>query len=192
MPIDEEMSITESFTLFKQLLIEHAVHRPPFSTEIFNTQDAQLISNYLFNTYYKHYKMYQYVCKKKQIAHVKTYPAQSLVQIPVPCKALKDAMTEEAYKKMLASQQQPTAVEEAVPTNVEQQKDSDEQQVHTPVKTTPKINPYLEKQLEDIKQSLMQMTNDKLSDLQGKVAELEQAIADMNATRPKSETKKKK
>eukprot|EP00472_Partenskyella_glossopodia_P007976 CAMPEP_0197525526 /NCGR_PEP_ID=MMETSP1318-20131121/12853_1 /TAXON_ID=552666 /ORGANISM="Partenskyella glossopodia, Strain RCC365" /LENGTH=275 /DNA_ID=CAMNT_0043079039 /DNA_START=65 /DNA_END=892 /DNA_ORIENTATION=+ len=51
----------DAFKYFKSLLLKHSVERPPFSIAIFTPADVKVITKYAIETYFRHYKMYQYV-----------------------------------------------------------------------------------------------------------------------------------
>lgn len=57
------LSVTESFDqLFKPWLLKHAVQRPPLGVGVFSFEDCRLITEYTLNTFFRHYKLYAYVC----------------------------------------------------------------------------------------------------------------------------------
>ncbi len=55
---DLGLSMSESYELFRHLLLKHSCHRPPFSSGIFNLNDVKAISDYVLDTFFRHYKMY--------------------------------------------------------------------------------------------------------------------------------------
>jgi hypothetical protein len=54
-------NLEETFDYFKNSLLIHAVHRPPFSLQLFNTKQLELVFDYIFNSYFKQFKFYKYV-----------------------------------------------------------------------------------------------------------------------------------
>lgn len=46
---------------FRELLLCHAVRRPPFSLDIFSAEDVQVITEFVIDSYFRHFKMYKYV-----------------------------------------------------------------------------------------------------------------------------------
>ncbi|KAJ3328981.1 hypothetical protein HDU76_008889 [Blyttiomyces sp. JEL0837] len=71
------------YSFFKDLLLKHCIHRPPFSDKIFSFTDLNAITEYVTNTYFRHYLMYKYVFTKKiklefTIENPETTPKQSL------------------------------------------------------------------------------------------------------------------
>ncbi|CAI9532449.1 unnamed protein product [Staurois parvus] len=54
-------NVDECFQYFKELLLCHAVHRPPFSVAVFTQQQLPHISDYVLNTYFRHFKLYKCV-----------------------------------------------------------------------------------------------------------------------------------
>lgn len=50
---------------FQQMMVQHSVRRPPFSVCIFSPNEVKKISEYVLNTYFKHFKLYKYAFTKK-------------------------------------------------------------------------------------------------------------------------------
>lgn len=48
-----------SFEFFKELLLRHSVQRPPFSVGLFSFQEMKAITEWMMDSYYRHYKLYQ-------------------------------------------------------------------------------------------------------------------------------------
>ncbi|CAD5119122.1 DgyrCDS7766 [Dimorphilus gyrociliatus] len=53
-------NVNETFSYFKDLILCHSVKRPPFSINLFDAHQVRLITDYMLNTYFRHYKMYKY------------------------------------------------------------------------------------------------------------------------------------
>ncbi|PRP80582.1 coiled-coil domain-containing protein [Planoprotostelium fungivorum] len=68
------MDVEEAFEMFRNLIIKHSVHRPPFSVFIFTIRDIKIITEQLANTrrYFRHFKLYQYTFGKKHIINIRT------------------------------------------------------------------------------------------------------------------------
>ncbi|XP_068100225.1 cilia- and flagella-associated protein 119 [Hyperolius riggenbachi] len=54
-------NMDDCYRYFKEMLLCHAVHRPPFSVALFTQQQVLHISEYILNTYFRHFKLYKYV-----------------------------------------------------------------------------------------------------------------------------------
>uniref|UniRef100_A0A671W691 Cilia and flagella associated protein 119 n=1 Tax=Sparus aurata TaxID=8175 RepID=A0A671W691_SPAAU len=54
-------NIEQSFKYCKELLLCHSVRRPPFSINLFSSEEVTGILNYIFNSYVRHYKLYKYI-----------------------------------------------------------------------------------------------------------------------------------
>ncbi|XP_071945598.1 cilia- and flagella-associated protein 119-like [Antedon mediterranea] len=48
------------YNYFKELILCHAVKRPPWSVNIFSPEQVHLVTEYVLTTYFKHYKLYKY------------------------------------------------------------------------------------------------------------------------------------
>lgn len=64
----------ESYELFKTLLLRHSCQRPPFSCGVFDKRDVEMITSYVLDTFYRHYKMYSYVYVCRRELEVKLRP----------------------------------------------------------------------------------------------------------------------
>lgn len=53
-------NLDHTFKYFKELLLCHAVNRPPHSIELFSADEVRRITEYTINTYFRHFKMYKY------------------------------------------------------------------------------------------------------------------------------------
>lgn len=54
-------NLDQSFDYFKNLLLCYAVHRPPFSINLFSPVQVENIVNYFLDSYFKQFKFYKYV-----------------------------------------------------------------------------------------------------------------------------------
>ncbi|XP_032619078.1 cilia- and flagella-associated protein 119 isoform X2 [Chelonoidis abingdonii] len=53
-------NVEECYHYFTELLFCHAVRRPPFSIDLFSQEQLALMSDYVVNTYFRHFKLYKY------------------------------------------------------------------------------------------------------------------------------------
>ncbi|OWF44814.1 coiled-coil domain-containing protein 189-like [Mizuhopecten yessoensis] len=53
-------NVDQTFNYFKELVLCHSVNRPPFSIELFTADEIRSITEYVINTYFRHFKMYKY------------------------------------------------------------------------------------------------------------------------------------
>ena len=60
------LSEDESFSNFKELLLRHAVYRPPHSMAILTFEDVKKINIYAMDTFYRHFDMYKYCMTSKE------------------------------------------------------------------------------------------------------------------------------
>ena len=74
-----------SFVAFKELVLSHAVERPPHSSGIFEVDDVARIIEYMLNSYFRHYNLYRYIfTKKMQVTLVQSSPHSLEVPKTVP------------------------------------------------------------------------------------------------------------
>ncbi|KAF7238745.1 hypothetical protein EYD10_14448 [Varanus komodoensis] len=53
-------NVEECYSYFTELVFCHSIRRPPFSINLFNQDQLVLITDYMINTYFRHYKLYKY------------------------------------------------------------------------------------------------------------------------------------
>ena len=78
--VKERLSEDESFQNFKELLLRHAIQRPPHSLAIFNLQDVKDIDEFVLDTFYRHYDMYKYALTVKDLLHLESVPVMHKVE----------------------------------------------------------------------------------------------------------------
>ncbi|XP_053197078.1 coiled-coil domain-containing protein 189 [Scomber japonicus] len=54
-------NLEQCFEYCKELLLCHSVRRPPFSINLFSSEEVNCIFNYIHNSYMRHYKLYKYI-----------------------------------------------------------------------------------------------------------------------------------
>merc|ERR1719213_1403610 len=59
--INERLSSAETFDLLRMQLLRHSVPRPPWSIAVFSANDLKVLTDYVVNTFFRHFKLYQYV-----------------------------------------------------------------------------------------------------------------------------------
>lgn len=59
--IHERMPVDRCFTNFKELLLKHSVHRPPYSIAVFTLPELKVLSEWGLEHYFRYYKLYQYI-----------------------------------------------------------------------------------------------------------------------------------
>eukprot|EP00002_Diphylleia_rotans_P002094 TRINITY_DN1129_c0_g2_i6.p1 TRINITY_DN1129_c0_g2~~TRINITY_DN1129_c0_g2_i6.p1 ORF type:complete len:249 (-),score=59.55 TRINITY_DN1129_c0_g2_i6:631-1377(-) len=65
------VDVEKSLGFFKKLLVEHSVQRPPYSIQIFTIDEVHRLTDYMIETYYRHFKLYKYAFTKKQLLDIK-------------------------------------------------------------------------------------------------------------------------
>jgi len=59
--IAQRLPIEEAYDVFKRLLLKHCVQRPPWSVSVFTYEDVRAITEYMHETFFRHYRLYCYV-----------------------------------------------------------------------------------------------------------------------------------
>eukprot|EP01012_Entosiphon_sulcatum_P025074 TRINITY_DN30340_c0_g1_i1.p1 TRINITY_DN30340_c0_g1~~TRINITY_DN30340_c0_g1_i1.p1 ORF type:complete len:289 (+),score=74.29 TRINITY_DN30340_c0_g1_i1:65-931(+) len=198
--MQERLSDTASYQAFQQLLVDHSVHRPPFSCQIFTVADAQVIGEYVLETYYRHYKMYLYAFTPREVVSVRVVSGADRAQKPAVPKPLALAMTEEQWVKRKEAER--LRIEEEEKARREQQQQASASngglKAARPEDTASAVAALpeemgLKEQLEFIRGQVTQLTGDKLTALEAKIALLESRVSESAEGKkdPKKVLKKK-
>nr|XP_023414726.1 coiled-coil domain-containing protein 189 isoform X4 [Loxodonta africana] len=62
-------NVEECYCYFTSVLFCHGVRRPPFSIDLFNEEQLLALSDYVINTYFRHFKLYKYVFTPQVLGH---------------------------------------------------------------------------------------------------------------------------
>lgn len=195
--MDPNVTVVDSFGLFTKQLVKHSVHHPPFSVEIFSQYDVKNMASYVHNTYYRHFKMYQYAFCPKQVAFVESRIAGDNVEVPFICKPLSESLPEGEYhenqsklqeekkkkteEEQIIIQEQQKIIqqeeEEQEPKPLEQEEDNLDQPLHESAGEEPQLpHPYIQRQLNQIKEALSKMAESRLGEIEQKIAQIEEAL----------------
>jgi len=110
--IAERLTSEETFDLTKTLFLRHSVTRPPQSVAIFSANDLKVIMDYVLNTFFRHFNLYQYVYVPHR--HLKLRTKTNTFLPPIP-----DAATVEEYHITDPKAQEELAVHFEKPARVE-------------------------------------------------------------------------
>jgi len=80
--IAERLTCVETFELCKALLLKHSVARPPWSIAVFSANDLKVITDYVLNTFFRHFNLYQYVYVPHRDLTLRTRPNTFLGPTP--------------------------------------------------------------------------------------------------------------
>jgi hypothetical protein len=80
--IAERLTSEETFDLAKTLFLRHSVTRPPTSVAIFSANDLKVIMDYVLNTFFRHFNLYQYVYVPHRHLKLRTKTNTFLAPIP--------------------------------------------------------------------------------------------------------------
>lgn len=108
----QRLPVTVSFTDFKSLLLKHSVQRPPWSIGLFTYVEMQMILQWMLQTYYQHYKLYQYAFTNRVTLSVTTRHPSDIVEAPPELQPLNAAITEEEHMQQQSVLQQEEAAKQ--------------------------------------------------------------------------------
>ncbi|GIL85896.1 hypothetical protein Vretimale_8967 [Volvox reticuliferus] len=102
---DEALTMERSFLLFKELLLMHSVQRPPYSLGLFTYAEMRKIMEWMLDSYYRHYKLYQYSYTNR-ITLSATYSSPSdIVELPPELPPLAKALTQAEHDAVLTAEE---------------------------------------------------------------------------------------
>jgi len=70
----ERLTIEAAADVFKAWLLKHGVERPPKSIGVFSFEDVKSLTDYVHNTFFRHYQLYMYVYTTRCNLHVRIEP----------------------------------------------------------------------------------------------------------------------
>lgn len=79
----------DSIRCLKGQLERHGKQTPPFAVGVFTAEDQERILDYMSKTFYAHYKMYQYVYKRRRDLDLQAMPEDLAPPIPVVVRSLR-------------------------------------------------------------------------------------------------------
>ncbi|KXZ53860.1 hypothetical protein GPECTOR_6g778 [Gonium pectorale] len=111
--IGEALTLENSFLLFKELLLAHSVQRPPYSIGLFTFSEMQKIMDWMLDSYYRHYKLYQYAYTNRvTLSATYTHPSD-VVELPPELPPLAVALTQAQHEAILTEEERKREQEEA-------------------------------------------------------------------------------
>eukprot|EP01006_Ploeotia_vitrea_P000488 TRINITY_DN103142_c0_g1_i1.p1 TRINITY_DN103142_c0_g1~~TRINITY_DN103142_c0_g1_i1.p1 ORF type:complete len:296 (-),score=22.02 TRINITY_DN103142_c0_g1_i1:161-1048(-) len=192
----------ESFKTFQSLIVQHSVHRPPFSTQTFTIADVKAINQYVTETYYRHYKMYLYAFTEQQQVKLTTTYGVDRVERPKPPPPLAQAIPEEEWlqqerergKEMEGKELvEDPVVQVGEPVSAANVPDGESESGDQGLDQLPLDGSLqgLKGQLEFIRTQVSKMTAGKIDVLESKLAQLEAKLAESESKKdPRSKKKK--
>jgi hypothetical protein len=100
--IAERLTSEETFDLTKTLILKHSVTRPPYSVAIFSANDLKVIMDYVLNTFFRHFNLYQYVYVPHRHLKLRTRASTFLPPIPNSCSVADQHITDPKAQEELA------------------------------------------------------------------------------------------
>ncbi|CAI5790998.1 cilia- and flagella-associated protein 119 isoform X1 [Podarcis raffonei] len=109
-------NVEECYNYFSELVFCHSIRRPPFSIDLFNQNQLVRLTDYMINTYFRHYKLYKYAFTPQ----VRLDISFTYIGMPEPEPKYEEAATEdsEAALSPLQEDMDETAIAEESPTAV--------------------------------------------------------------------------
>lgn len=96
---------------FKEQLMLYSIQRPPYSIGLFTLQDVNRITEYVTDTYFRHYNMYKYAFTKRTVMDLSSL--DSWTELPLTWSALSSGLSvEEQQQKAEAEREEQRLKEE--------------------------------------------------------------------------------
>jgi hypothetical protein len=90
---------------YRDSLLAHSLHRPPFSAGVFTAQQAPQLLAWALSAYYRHYKLYQYAFTARVTLELSSHAAGAGVEAPAQPAALQEALGPDEYQALLAERE---------------------------------------------------------------------------------------
>eukprot|EP00669_Euglena_mutabilis_P008217 TRINITY_DN3322_c1_g1_i1.p1 TRINITY_DN3322_c1_g1~~TRINITY_DN3322_c1_g1_i1.p1 ORF type:complete len:231 (+),score=67.58 TRINITY_DN3322_c1_g1_i1:115-807(+) len=116
--MDRCLSNVESFALFQAYMVQHSVHRPPYSIEVFDIADVQLIAHFVTDTYFAQYKLYLFAFAPQRSLSLTTVTFKDVVETARPPPPLAEALPEEEWRRLEAERNEAAAVAAGLPAGL--------------------------------------------------------------------------
>ncbi|XP_013382929.1 coiled-coil domain-containing protein 189 [Lingula anatina] len=165
-------NVEQCFKLFKDLILCHAVKRPPFSIDLFSPDELRKVTDYVIHTYFRHYKLYKYAFTPM----VRLDLSMNYIGVPVTSPAPSEAGED------VAVETEPTEGTEGEAQDAEQAPEPQEEQPQTEESESAKelrsmIQAHLTEEMNKLRLSMEEQIkvtdealNKKLSALEGNAA----------------------
>jgi len=180
--IGEMMTVENSFAYFRTLVLQNSVQRPPYSLGIFNFKEMSEITEYMLASYYRHYKLYQYVYThlvKLDIEH-----RAPIVEIAPEITPLTEADTERVWQakqdeiaRQAAEAKQKEEEERLAAEEAEREaRLKAEYEAAIPEEVTAKVEEALAASMAEMKESLEAKFKEQEEGLLAKLSDLESKV----------------
>jgi len=117
--LDASTDMNTAFEKFKALMFAHAVERSPHAVLIFSVEDVEKVTEFMLNSYFRHFKLYKYIfTAKEQVTLVQELPHG--VEVPAAARPLDDALTQSI---VYTQPPEPPPVEEPAPAPMEEEEE---------------------------------------------------------------------
>ncbi|KAG5489979.1 hypothetical protein JKF63_00098 [Porcisia hertigi] len=180
--VANRLSRADSYGHLRNLIVQHSVHRPPYSTMVFNVRDVQDIDMYLMSTYYRHYKMYMYCFVPREVATLRTVMLNNVAETPpAQLPPLSAAIREDVWREKM--QEKARALEEMEMEEELVASDAvSEAQRRTATLDDPKFKAGIREQLDTIRSAVSKKSTDRLDLIEEKLAVIEAKVNEAMST----------
>lgn len=79
-----DATLEETFAQFKSLVVMHSVDRPPESMLLFGIDVVRAITEYVLDTFFRHFELYKHCFTNKRIMSLTAVPSSSLLNVVAP------------------------------------------------------------------------------------------------------------
>lgn len=175
--MDRCLTAEQSVAELKQVLVAHAVERPPYSVGVFSAEDMRQVMDFAADSYYRHYKLYRYVFTARRLLDFSIKPDG--VEVPPPILSLADATADADVRQPDVEQvaadepkqltpEEEAAAEEAADEKLLEDGDDEKSQM---------VQKLVQKRLEGVKEQVEKDFAEQEAAYQARIAELEAKLA---------------
>lgn len=69
---ENHLDLDMSQEFFKEELIKHSLYRPPYNFSVFSLENVKIITDFYFETFFRHFEMYKYAFSPKMNVEIRT------------------------------------------------------------------------------------------------------------------------
>ncbi|GMH46079.1 hypothetical protein BSKO_14043 [Bryopsis sp. KO-2023] len=179
--VKRRLTIDESFTLFKQTLLLHSVQRPPFSVGVFCVKLVARITEWMLDTYYRHYKLYQYAFTDRVTMNVTSRHVKEVVETPPSLPPLAEAMTEEEHNEIVEQKRKEKEEEDRVAAEEREKEEEAQRQLKLkeeyeraiPDEIQTRVRIVVKKEMELLRTTMEKQFEEQRASLQARIDTLE-------------------
>lgn len=100
--VEKRQAVQTSCKYFNDLVLQHSVHRPPWSVSVFSITDIKQFSSFVHTHYFLNYAYFQYAFTPAVTLSFRAIDPRSWFEVPSNIPPLEDAIDEAQHEQQKA------------------------------------------------------------------------------------------